>query len=493
MANTSIKTKTTHALGWSFLEAIGMRGVQFVVGIILARLLLPEQFGLIGMLTIFLMVAQTFLDSGFGAALIQRPVITEKDTSSIFYFNIVVGVVAAGCLCAAAPWVAVFYDQPILTPLLRVMSLLLVINSFGLVQGVLLTKAIDFKTQTKVMLIASVSSGVIGVGMAYGGYGVWSLATQQIAAATFRVVLLWLFNNWRPAWVFSLQSLRDMFGFGSKMLASGLLNTVFNNIYLIVIGRLFSAADLGYFTRARNLEQMPSHTLSSMVSRVAFPVFSSIQGDRARVKRGMKKAMTMLVLVNFPMMIGLAIVARPLVLVLLTDKWLPCVPYLQLLCVMGLMFPLHLINLNVLQAMGRSDLFLRLEIIKKMLTIMNILVTWRWGIMAMIGGQVVISLVSYYLNAYYNKVLLDYSIWEQIGDLYPCLIDAAAMGGAIYALKYLPIASPLVLLMCQVAAGGMIYAAVCRVFRFEAYLELQEMVLRRLPFQAVRNRKEACL
>ncbi len=488
-----IKQKTNLALFWSFTEGVGLRGVQFVVGIVLARMLLPEQFGMIGMLTIFLMVAQTFLDSGFGAALIQRPVISDKDTSSIFYFNIAVGVAAAGCLCLAAPWVAAFYDQPVLVGLLRVMSLLLVINSLGLVQSALLSKAIDFKTQTKITLISTVLSGGIGIGMAYRGFGVWSLAVQQLAGAAFRVVLLWMLYSWRPSWVFSLRSLREMFGFGSKLLASGLLNTIFENIYLIVIGRVFSAAQVGYFTRANQLQQLPSHTLTGMVSRVAFPVFSSIQNDRERVKRGMKKALATLVMINFPMMIGLAVTARPLVVVLLTDKWLPCVPYLQLLCLVGLTFPLHVINLSVLQALGRSDLFLRLEIIKKGLVVVNIAIMWRWGIMAMIGGQVVISLASYYLNAYYNKAMLGYSVWEQVGDMYPYLLNAVAMGAIVHAVSYLPLGHPIVLLACQAMTGMVIYYLLGRLLGFEAYRDVRKMVWSRPAGHAAYRKEQVCL
>lgn len=477
----SLKSKTFHALSWSFVQAIGLRGVQFVVGIILARLLLPEQFGLIAMLIIFMDVSQSIMDSGFGAALIQRQCVTEKDASSIFYFNILVGVIAAVCLCGLAPWVADFYEQPVLTPLLRVMSIVLVINAFGLVQNMLLVKALDFRTQTKVALIASLLSGMIGMGMAYRGFGVWSLAAQQLSGVAFRTALLWIFSHWRPAWLFSMQSLREMFGFGSKLLCSGLLNTIFDNIYIIVIGKLFSPADLGYFTRANNVQQLPSYTLSGMVAGVTFPVFSTIQDDPERLKRGVKRALTTLVLMNFPLMIGLAVVARPLVLVLLTDKWAPCIPYLQLLCLVGLMYPLHVINLNVLQALGRSDLFLRLEIIKKMLIVLNIAITWRWGIMAMITGQIITSLMSYYLNAYYNKALLQYSIWEQLRDLYPYLLNAMLMGAIVYAMFYLPIASHMILLVCQIVAGGVVYLLLCRIFRFPAYMDLQRMIVSRLP------------
>lgn len=481
--HSDLKSKANRAALWSFVETMGQRLVQFVVGIILARLLLPEQFGLIGMLMFFMALAQIFLDSGFGAALVQKQQITETDISSIFYFNIFVGIAATGFLCGLAPWVAAFYKQPILTPLLCLMSTVLLINAFGLVQNTLLIKSIDFKTQAKVSLIAGLLSGLIGIGMAYRGFGVWSLAAQQISGAALRTVLLWFFNRWRPAWLFSFQSLRELFGFGSKLLCSGFLNTLFDNIYLIVIGKLFSPADLGYFTRADHLQRLPSMTLSGMVGRITFPVFSAIQDDRTRVKRGMKKALTVLGLINFPVMIGLAVVSRPLVLVLLTEKWAPCIPYLQVLCLVGLMFPLHLINLNVLQAMGRSDLFLRLEIVKKVLIIGNIAITWRWGIMAMIVGQVVISLGSYYLNAYYNKILLHYSVWEQIRDLCPYLINAMAMGGLIYLVGFLPIASSLIVLLCQVMTGGIIYLTLCRILRFPAYMDLQQMIFSRLPFQ----------
>ena len=285
MNEDTLRHKTTKALFWSFVEAVGLRGVQFVIGIILARLLLPEQFGLIGMLTVFIAFAQTFFDSGFGSALIQKRNATQTDICSIFYFNIVVGLVTAGLLCLVAPWIAEFYNQPILMPLMRVMSLTIVINSFGLIQNTLLVKHIDFKTQTKVSLIASVSSGIIGVSLAVAGFGVWSLAIRQICSTIFQTLLLWFFNTWRPALIFSFKCLREMFTFGSRVLASGLLNTITENIYLLVIGKVFSMRDLGFFARAKDIEEFPSRTLASMVGRVMFPVFSNIQDEPARLKR----------------------------------------------------------------------------------------------------------------------------------------------------------------------------------------------------------------
>lgn len=487
MAQENLKHKTIRALFWSFFESAGLQSVRFVVGIVLARLLFPAQFGLIGMLMIFMAVAQSFLDSGFGAALIQKREATLTDTCSIFYFNIGVGLAAAGLLCMVAPWIAVFYNQPILTPLTRALSLTIVINSFGLIQNTILTKQVDFKTQAKVSLIASALSGIIGVSMAATGFGVWSLVVQQISSAFFRTVLLWLLNGWRPALIFSLKSLREMFGFGSRLLASGLLNQIFDNIYILVIGKLFSATDLGFFTRAQTLREVPSKTLSEMVGRVTFPVFSTIQDDPARLKKGMKKALTTLVLVNFPMMIGLAVIARPLVLVLLTEKWTESIPYLQLLCLVGLLFPLHVINLNLLQALGRSELFLRLEIIKKILIVINIAVTVRWGISAMIYGMIGTSIISYYLNSYYTGVLIGYPIREQLRDLFPYLILAVVMGIAVYAAGLLPFPNHWSILLLQMPLGIVIYVCLCRLFRLPAFVEIWQTWWRKMVFLKMRT------
>ena len=476
----SLKSKTIRALFWSFFERIGQQGIQFIISIILARLLLPEQFGLIAMLWIFMAIAQSFIDSGFGQALIQKQDITHIDECSIFYFNILVGFLAAGLLCLAAPWIAGFYNQPLLAPLTYVLSLNMIINAFGVVQTTLLTKHIDFKTQLKVSVIATVISGTISVIMAFNGFGVWSLVAQSLCSTLFQTILLWFFNTWRPSLVFSLDSLRGMFPFGSRLLASGLLDTVFRNIYIVVIGKLFSPADLGFYSRGQRLQQLPVDNISSIISRVTFPVFSSVQDDKARLKRGVRKALTMLVMINFPMMIGMAIVAKPLVLLLLTDKWAPCIPYLQLLCVVGMLYPLHVINLNVLLAQGRSDLFFRLEILKKILIVIAIAVTYRCGIIAMIYGQIVTSCLAYLLNSYYTGKMLDYPITEQIQDLMPSLTLAIIMGGGIYALHYTPIVNQSALLLIQIMTGIGLYTLLCYIFRISSFMEVIEMVKSKL-------------
>lgn len=474
MSKESLKSITLHALSWSFTEAVGLQLMKFVIGILLARLLFPEQFGLIAMLSVFIAVANAFIESGFGAALIQKRSATQIDHCSIFYFNIVVGLVASGILYMSAPFIATFYGQPTLTPIARAMSLIIVINSFGLIQGSILAKQIDFKTQAKVSLLAGSLSGLIGIVLAVAGFGVWSLVVQQVSLSFFQTVFLWFFNPWRPSFLFSVQSLRNMFGFGSRLLASGLLNQVFDNLYYVVIGRLFSAGPLGFFTCAMALAELPSRTLSGMVARVTFPVFSAIQDDPVRLKICLRKALTFLVLVNSPVMIGMAVIAHPLVLVLLTEKWVACVPYLQLLCLMGLLYPLHLMNLNVLQALGRSDLFLRLEIIKKVLIVINIAVTWQYGIAAMIYGMIAFSGICYFLNSYYTGVLLRYPIGEQMRDMIAYLIMAGIMGGVVFLTGLFPFPNPLAAFIVQIIIGILVYACLCRMFRLEAFMSALE-------------------
>jgi len=475
-----LKSQTIQGLFWSGFERIGQQGIQFIVSIILARLLLPEQFGLIAMLTIFMAVAQSFIDSGFGSALIQKQDANHLDECSIFYFNILVSFLAAGVLFLAAPWIAAFYKIPLLVPLTRVLSLNLIINAFGIIQTTLLTKRVDFKTQMKVSVIASVLSGSIGVTMAYQGYGVWSLIAQSIGSNLFRTILLWFFLPWRPSWIFSLVSLRTMFAYGSKLLFSGWIGLLFNNVYLIIIGRFYTPTDLGFYTRANSIQKIPVMNISGSVGSVTFPVFSSVQRDRPRLKRGVRKALTAMATVNFPLMLGLTVVAQPAVHVLLTDKWLPCVPYLQLFCISGLLYPLHVINLNVLLAQGRSDLHFRLGILKTILLLISIAITYRWGILAMIYGQIVTSCLGYYINAYYTATLLKYPMIEQIRDIWLSLALSSIMGGGLYLLHYAGIANQTVLLLVQVISGVIIYVFLCRMFKLPIFNEVIEFVKPRL-------------
>lgn len=472
----ALKEKTIGALSWSFVERIGQNGMQFVIAIILARMLSPAEFGLIAMLAIFIAVAQSFIDSGFGSALIQKKGASYTDECSIFYFNIFVAILAAAILCIFAPLIATFYHSPILIPLTRALSFNLVINAFGLIQVSLLIKRIDFKTQLKVSMLATVLSGAIGIVMAYRGFGVWSLVAQSLSQNFFRTSLLWTFIEWRPTWTFSYQSLKSLFSFGSKLLFSGLLDTIFQNIYLVVIGRLFSPADLGFYSRAREFSQLPVQNVSSSVDRVTFPVFSAVQDDKLRLREGVRKTLSMMAMLTFPMMVGLIVVAHPLILILIGEKWLPCVPYLQLLSVVGLLYPLHVINLNVLKAQGRSDLFFKLEIIKKIIAVIAIIITYQWGITVMIIGQIATSLISYYLNSYFTGKLINYSITWQIKDVLPVLIISCMMGTTIYGLSFVELQNNYLLLSMQVIIGIFMYILLCRIARIAAFLELTGII-----------------
>ncbi len=481
-AADSLKSRAIRALSWSLVESAGLQGVRFIVGMVLARLLFPEQFGLVGMLTIFTAVAQSLLDSGFGAALIQKSDATQADMCSIFYFNILAGLAAAGLLCLAAPWIAAFYNQPVLTSVVRAMSLTIVVNSLGLIQSVIRIKRMDFKTQTKISLTANVLSGAIAVILAFQGFGVWSLVVQQVLAAFSQTACLWLFNTWRPSVIFSFKSLREMSRFGTRLLASGLLNQIFDNIYSVVIGRAFALGELGFFARAKSMGELPSQLLCSAVGKVAFPVFSVIQGDEVRLKRGMKKALTTLAMVNFPIAIGLAAIARPLVIVLLTEKWSGAILYLQLISLTMWLYPAQVINLSLLQALGRSTLFLRLEIIKKILIVINVAITWRWGVSAMICGIIALTIVNYGLNSYYAGALIGYPVWDQIRDFFPYLIASMLMGASVYLVGLLPFPNDYSALLTQALVGVVTYAGSCRLFRLEAFMDMRKEVRNRIPF-----------
>jgi len=463
--SSSLNNKTLHVFFWSFIEKSGLQGIQFFVSIVLARLLLPEQYGLIGMLVIFLAVAHSFLDSGFGSALIQKQDATHIDECSIFYFNIVIGLFAAGILCLAAPAIAQFYDEPQLKSLTIFFSLNIVINSFGLIQITLLKKCLNFKTQAKISVFSVVISGPIGIFLAYSGYGVWSLAIQQFSNNVLSVILLWFFCNWRPSMIFSLFSLRKMFVYGSRVLASGLLDRIFQNVYLLVIGKLFSAVSLGYYTRALSLQQLPADVLTDIVGRVTFPLFSSMQNETERLRMGFKKIFVTLAFVTFPAFVGLFVIAENLVVVLLTDKWLPCVPFLQLLALLGLMYPLHAMHLNLLLALGRSDLFFRLEILKKFLVVIAIAITWRYGIEAMIVGQVVLAVFAYFLNSYFTNQLIRYSLLEQMKDLVCPFILAILMGCLVIIVSNFQINSIILLLAIQIFTGTATYLILSYLFK----------------------------
>lgn len=479
---SSLKNQTISSVIWSAYDRIGSQLIAFIISVILARQLAPEVFGLIAMLNIFLAIGRSFVDSGFGSALIQRKNTTEEHYSSVFYFNIVLGIVIAIILYFSAPLIADFFEQEILIDLTRVLSLKFLILPFGLIQMNLLMKELNFKDRTKVNVAATTLSGIIGITMAFSGFGVWSLVAKMISRDIFSAIFLWVFNSWRPSLVFSFKAIKELFSFGSRMFFSGLLNVVFTNIYQIIIGRFFSPASLGFYTKARTIQRMPTKNISSIVSTVTFSSFSKIQDDAVRLKRGIKTAINYLMYINVPMMAGLALVARPFVIVLLTEKWLPIVPYIQILCLAGLLFPLHVMNLNVLKAQGRSDLFFRLEILKKVLTVINILITYRIGIIALIWGQVIVSFLAYLLNSYFTGKFIDFSAYDQTKEIIPYFFQTLLMGIAVYFVDFIDISNNFLLLITQVLTGMLSYFILSIIFKLPVFYEILDLLFEHVHF-----------
>ena len=411
---SSLKQKTITGLIWSFVDTIAGQGITFIIGVILARLLSPREFGLIGMIAIFIAVSESFINSGFSSALIRKNNCTNTDYSTVFYFNLVVGILLYIILFFSAPAISLFFNEPELKSILQVLGVVLIIDSLTLIQKTILTKRVDFKLQARISIIASIGSGVVAIALAYNGFGVWALIAQRIIKQALNSIFLWLWNKWRPILVFSIDSFKDLFGFGSKLLISGLINTLFGNIYSLVIGKYYSAKDLGFYTKAREFKDLPSTNLNSIISRVSYPILSSIQDDIPRLKDNYKRLIRSIMFITFTLVLGMAAIAEPMIHTLVGAKWEPSIIYLQLLCFDGMMYPLHALNLNMLQVQGRSDLFLKLEIIKKIIAIPTIIIGVFWGIKIMILGLILNSFIAYYINSYWSGKHIDYSVSQQV-------------------------------------------------------------------------------
>ena len=476
----TLRQKTLSGLKWSFADSFVNQGIQFLVGIILARLLSPSEFGLIGMITVFIAISQTFIDSGFTQALIRKNDCTQKDYSTVFYFNLLVGLVFYIILFFSAGTISNFYKEPQLLLLVRVLGINLLINAAGLIQRTILTKKINFKLQTKISIIASILSGIVAITMAYMGFGVWSLVCKTITQNILITLLLWLWNKWKPLLIFSFISFKEMFSFGSKLLLSGLIDTIYNNVYYLIIGKIFSAKELGYYTRADQFNKLPSSNLSSIIQRVSYPVLSKIQDDIVDLKKAYQKLIKSTMFVTFISMVGMAAMAKPLILTLIGTKWLPAVPYLQLLCFAGMLYPLHALNLNMLSVKGRSDLFLKLEIIKKLLAVPIITIGIFWGIKEMIVGLIINSFIEYFLDSYWSGKLVNYPVKEQVKDILPSFLLALFMGIIMALPAYLLSFYHDFILLIQITIGGFIIITFSKLFKIEAYMEIRGIIIGRL-------------
>jgi O-antigen/teichoic acid export membrane protein len=416
------------------------------------------------------------IDSGFTQALIRKKNCTQVDYSTVFFFNLLVGVLIYLLLFLSSGLISEFFEEPQLIQIIPVIGISIILNSLGLIQSTILTKKLDFKLQTKISVISTIISGAIGIGMAYSGYGVWSLVFRAVSASVVGLFLLWVWNKWRPSWLFNYQSFREMFSFGSKLLVSGIIDKIYTNIYLIVIGKYFSAAELGYYTRANMFQKLPSENITKVIQRVSYPVLSSIQDDLPLLRSGYRKLIKSTMLITFVLMIGMAASAKPMVLSLVGEKWLPSVIYLQLLCFAGMFFPLHALNLNILNVKGRSDLFLKLEVFKKLLAIPVIAIGIYYGITQMIVGMIIVSFLSYIINSYYSGRLIQYNTLAQIKDILPSFILASANGVLIYLIGYFMKAPTVVIYITQIFVSIIFIGGLAELFMMKDYLYIKAIV-----------------
>lgn len=481
----SLKQKTVKGVSWSFIDNITNYGIAFIVGIVLARILTPEEYGVMAMVTIFIAVSNSIVDSGFSNALIRKTSIRSVDYNTVFYFNLIVSIFLYLILYVSAPAISVFFKEPVLVDVMRVIGWVLIINAFAIIPRTILVRNINFKTQTKVSLIASLSSGIIGIGMALTGWGVWSLVGQQLTRQLFNTVFLWIFCRWRPLWEFSIQSFKELFGFGSKLLASGLIDTIYKDIYSLIIGRFYSAADLGQYTRASQFSTIFSSNLTSVVQRVSYPVLSSIQNEPERLLGAYRRVIKTTMLVTFACMLGLGAVAKPLILLLIGEKWQPAVSFLQIICFAGMLYPLHAINLNILQVKGRSDLFLKLEIIKKVIAVIPIAIGIFYGIEFMLWGSVCTSFVAFFLNSYYSADLIDYPTFRQIKDVLPTFLVSLIVAGCMWGLSFLPL-SYYIILPLQLIVGLVLAYLIYERIKLPEYMEIRGMILS--IFRKIKNK-----
>ncbi len=480
----NLKQKTISGLTWSFIDNFAHLGLSFFIGIILARLLEPREFGLVGMTTIFIAISQSFIDSGFTQALIRKQNCTQSDYSTVFFFNLAVGIFFFFALFFSAPLISSFFNEPQLTLIVQVLAIGLIINALTIVQRVRLTKEINFKLQTKISIIATILSGTVGIGMAYSGYGVWSLIAKTLTGFAVTSLLLWIWNKWKPTSEFNKQSFKEMFSFGSKLLLGGLIYQAHKNIFLLIIGKYFSATELGYYTRAEQFANLPSQNLTSIIQRVTYPTLTTIEHDAAKLRAAYRRLTKSTFLITFNLIVILASTAETLVLTLIGSKWQPSIIYLQMLCVVVLFFPLHELNVNLLKTIGRSDLILKLETFEKILTIPVIIIGIFAGIKILLIGMMIQTFIAYYLNSTVAGRYINYSFFRILKDILLVLIIGLIIGGIIdFAGNKLNF-KPVWKLLLQNLLAFIMFIGIYELFKVEDYLYIKNNF-----FSYLRNKK----
>lgn len=476
MQQESLKNKTIKGVGWSAADALLGQGVTFIVGLVLARLLSPDEYGLIGICLIFTTVLNGIVDSGFSNALIRKKEVTDEDYNTMFTTNMAISIVLYVLLFISAPLVSDFFHRIELTALVRVTGLILFLNALSITQVTILTKNIDFKTKTKASLVSAIISGVIGIAMAFMGYGVWSLVAQQLSKQLLYTLCLWVLNKWWPKFTFYNDSFKYMWGFGWKLLASGILNNVWNQLYQVVIGRCYTSSTLGHYTRANECASIFSSNLTTIIQRVTFPVLSELQDDKKKLLVSYRKLIKVSMFVTVICMFALGAMAEPMIYSLIGPQWHQAATFLPFICITMSLYPLHAINLNMLQVQGRSDLFLYLEIVKKIITLIPIFIGAFIGVYWMLCASIFTGFIAFLLNSWFTGKFLNYSSWQQLKDVLPSYLIALFIGFIVYLLKFLPLSYNLIFPL-QILATIIVGWIVNRIINLEEYCEIKNIVL----------------
>ena len=472
--NNRINSKTViNNLIWRFLERIGAQGVAFVVSIVLARLLEPSVYGTIALVTVFTSILQVFIDSGFGNALIQKKNADDLDFSTVFFFNISLCIILYVGLFFLSPYIAKFYRMPELVPVIRVLGLTLIISGIKNIQQAYVARNLLFKKFFYSTLGGTIGAAIVGIWMAYNGYGVWALVTQNILNATVDTLILWITVEWRPQKVFSFKRLKGLFEYGWKLLASSLLDVVYKDLRSLIIGKYYTASDLAYYNRGQQFPNLIVTNINASINSVLLPTMAAEQDDRSRVRRITRRAIKTSTYIMMPLMMGLAVCAEPLVRIVLTEKWLPCVFFMRIYCFSFAFYPIHAANLNAIKAMGRSDLFLKLEVLKKCIGLIALAATMFISVKAIAISMLFTSVLSQVINSWPNRKLLEYRYIDQVMDMLPQIMLSCLMGGIVYSVTYLKL-NDIITLLLQVLIGAIVYALGSKIFKIDSYTYLIE-------------------
>lgn len=464
----NLRGRVFGGLFWRFAERVGAQGVAFVVSIILARLLAPEVYGTIALVTVFTNILNVFIDSGMGSALIQKKDADDLDFSSVFYFNVTMCAILYLAMFAAAPLIAGFYQDMSLTPVIRVLSLTLVIFGVKNIQHAYVARTMQFKRFFFATLGGTIGAAILGIYLAYMDYGVWALVAQQLFNATMDTIILWITVKWRPKRMFSWSRLKGLLSYGWKLLLSSLIDTVYNNIRQLIIGRMYSSADLAYYNRGRTMPYLIIDNVNSSINSVLFPTMSKVQDDRTRLKEMTRRSIKTSTYVMAPLLMSMAFCAEPIIRLLLTDKWIECVPYMRIFCVTFMFYPIHTANLNAIKAMGRSDIYLKLENLKKVVGLIILAISMWFGVLAMAYSTLITAVLSMLINAWPNRKLLEYKYEDQMKDILPGVLLAVFMGLCILPVQIMNLNSLLTLII-QVTLGAAIYIIGSKIFKLDSF------------------------